>query len=260
MNSENTKYRVWFFAGGETRNDKFNIFTGSFIRLMKEIMGDDFDFIRSIFYNSNMINVIWTLNNCQRLLKNPQNHRFIKTATDQILSNGYNPDLQLALVASSSGSIIAAQTACYLSELNRENRFFIKPFHLGLGSCAISKESDLFKKLLEYHKKGGIGTFVFDDLHDEDDSSRGTGGSTRREAYSNAFGLMFPFFSKKFSGPSFLNTHPEKGHVHRRRSKTVQKALDYIDVLLIKHKLAGEYYLVRAKEVLAREAAILFQE
>jgi hypothetical protein len=26
------RYMVWFFAGGETRDNRFNIFTGSFIR------------------------------------------------------------------------------------------------------------------------------------------------------------------------------------------------------------------------------------
>ena len=26
----NDKYKVWFFAGGETRDDRFNIFTGSY--------------------------------------------------------------------------------------------------------------------------------------------------------------------------------------------------------------------------------------
>jgi len=36
------KYMIWFFAGGETRDDRFNIFTGSFIRLMKQILVDDF--------------------------------------------------------------------------------------------------------------------------------------------------------------------------------------------------------------------------
>ncbi|MCX6303163.1 MAG: hypothetical protein NTW82_13375 [Bacteroidia bacterium] len=254
ISNRKKQYMVWFFGGGETRDDRFNIFTGTFIRLMKEIMGDDFDFIRGIYYNSNILNVIWTLNNCQKPLIDPYRNRFINSAVGQIFSNGYHPDIQLVLVASSSGSIIAAQTACYLSELNRENHFFNKPIHLGLGSCVISKESDLFKKLLEYQKRGSIGTFVFDDLHDEDDNARGTGGTTRGEAYSNAFGLMFPFFSKKFSGPSFLNTHPEKGHVHRKRSKTIQKALDYINVLLIKNRLAGEEYLVKVKEVVSIES------
>jgi hypothetical protein len=64
---------------------------------------------------------------------------------------------------------------------------------------------------------------------------------------------MFPFFSKKFKGPSFLNTHPEKGHVHRMRSKTVQKALDYIDIILIKHKLAGTHYMEKAITVIEEE-------
>ena len=242
MDPQKGKYKVWFFGGGETRDDKFNVFTGSYIRLMKEIMDKDFDFIRGIYFNSNMINVIWTLNNCQRPLKDPHNHRFIRTAVEQIFSNGYNPDMQLVLTASSTGSIVAAQVACYLAAQNRNRLHFRKPIHLGLGSSVISKESELYRTLTDYQKEGSIGTIVFDDLLDKDDNSHGTGGKTRREAYSNAFGLMFPFFSRKFSGPSFLNTHPEKGHVHRKRSKTVRKALDYIEVLLIKHKLAGDYY------------------
>ncbi len=256
MEPEDKKYMVWFFAGGETRDDRFNIFTGSFIRLMKQIMGDDFDFIRGIFFNSNMINVIWTLNNCQKPLRNPHKNRFIKAAVRQIISDNHCPDNQVIMVASSTGSTIVAQTACYLAELNRDNRFFKKPIHLGLGSSVISKESDLFKRLLDYQKGGRLGTIVFDDLQDEDDSIRGIGGTTRREAYSNSFGLMFPFFSRKFSGPSFLNTHPEKGHIHRKRSRTVRKALDYINVLLIKHKLAGYQYQQKAIAVVEKESAL----
>ena len=57
----NSGYMVWFFGGGETRDNRLIVFTGSFICLMKQIMGDDFDFIRGIYYNSSMINVIRTL-------------------------------------------------------------------------------------------------------------------------------------------------------------------------------------------------------
>jgi hypothetical protein len=64
---------------------------------------------------------------------------------------------------------------------------------------------------------------------------------------------MFPIFSGKFKGPSFLNTDPETGHIHRRRSKTVQKAIDYINIILIKNKLAGEYYRGIAQIVLRNE-------
>jgi hypothetical protein len=257
MSPDNSRCKVWFFGGGETRDDKFNVFTGSFIRLMKEIMEDDFDFIRGIYFNSKMINVIWTLNNCQRPVKDAHNQRFIKAAAGQIFSKGYNPDMQLILVASSTGSIIAAQTAIYLAEQNRDRLHFLKPIHLGLGSSIISKKSELYKKLFDYQREGSLGIIVFDDLLDKNDNSHGTGGTTRWEAYSNAFGLMFPLFSTKFSGPSFLNTHPEKGHVHRKRSKTVQKALDYIDILLIKQKLAGESYVEKAKSVIKKNEAIL---
>ena len=216
-------------------------------------MENEFDFIRDIYFNLDMINVIWTLNNCQRPLLNPKDNRIIRTAISQIFSNGYNPDIQLVLTASSTGSIVAAQTVCYLAEQNRDRLHFIKPIHLGLGSSIISKKSELFRKLTEYQKEGILGEIIFDDLLDNDDNSHGTGGTTRREAWSNAFGLMFPFFSRKFSGPSFLNTHPETGHIHRKRSKTVQKALDYIEVLLIKHKLAGDEYRDKARAVISRE-------
>jgi len=253
INNIRKQYMVWFFGGGETRDNRFNVFTGSFIRLMKQIMGDDFDFIRGIYYNSSMINVIWTLNNCQRPVKNPHGNRFINAASRQIFSNGYNPDIQLILVASSTGSIIAAQTACYLAKQNRERLYFRKPILLGLGSSIISKESELFKKLIDYQEEGGIGNIVFDDLLDEDDNSHGTGGRNRWEAWSNAFGLMFPLLSRKFSGPSFLNIHPEKGHIHRKRSQTVRKALDYINILLIKHKLAGDNYAEKAEAAIRKE-------
>ena len=62
----NDKFKILFFAGGETRDEKFNIFTGSFIRLMKQILGDDFDFIRGIYSKYPMMSVFWALNHAQR--------------------------------------------------------------------------------------------------------------------------------------------------------------------------------------------------
>ena len=63
---------------------------------------------------------------------------------------------------------------------------------------------------------------------------------------------MFPFFSRKYKGPSFLNSDPETGHIHRIRSKTVQKAVDYINVILVKHRLAGDHYMDKAVAVLKK--------
>jgi hypothetical protein len=91
---------------------------------------------------------------------------------------------------------------------------------------------------------------LHDEVQDEGDTSMGVGGTTRLQAYRNAFGLMFPFLSMKYHGPSFLNTHPVTGHIHRRRSQTVQKAIDYINIILVKNKLAGEHYCEKAKMVL----------
>ena len=128
--------------------------------------------------------------------------------------------------------------------------FRSKPLHLALGSSLISKDSCLFKKLISYQEEGYIGKLIHDDLHDKDDNINGSGGITRIEAYSNAFGLMFPVLSTRYNGPSFLNTHPVNGHPHRVRSQTVQKAIDYIDVLLVRHKVAGDHYLNKALNVI----------
>jgi hypothetical protein len=247
------KYKVWFFAGGETRDNRFNKFTGSFIRLMKQILKDDFEFIKGIYYKSPMMNVIWALNNAQNPIINPKNQKLTIAAFRQIISTDFSPDTQLVITSSSSGSIIAAQTACYLAERNRNNIYFNKPFHVVLGASMLSTESDLYRQLVQYQKEGTIGIILHDEIQDEGDSSVGVGGMTRMEAYSNAFGLMFPFFSRKFKGPSFLNAHPERGHIHRKRSKTVQKALDYIDIILIKHKLAGNHYMEKAVAIVKEE-------
>lgn len=241
------KFKVWFFAGGETRDDRFNIFTGSFIRLMKQMLEDDFDFIRGIFFRTAVMNIIWALNNAQKPIRLPEKNKITSAAFRQITSDRLSPDTQLVIISSSTGGVAAAQTACFLAEKNRNNVYFGKPFHLVLGASMISPESDLFRKLIHYKKEGRIGIIIHDDIQDEADNSAGVGGRTRQEAYSNAFGLMFPFFSRKFSGPSFLNAHPGKGHIHRKRSKSLQKAIDYVNIILIKHKLAGEYYRQQAE-------------
>lgn len=262
MNSFNTNktrkenYKVWFFAGAETRDSKFNIFTGSFIRLMKDILGDDFEFIKGVYYNTHMANVLWALNNAQKPIVDHENERITSAAFNQIINAGLSPDTQIIITSSSSGSIVAAQTACYLAEKNRHNVYFKKPFHLVLGSSMLSPESDLFKHLVHQQREGVIGTILHDEVQDKGDNSVGIGGVTRGEAYRNAFGLMFPLLSRKFRGPSFLNAHPEKGHIHRKRSKTIQKAFDYINIILVEHRLAGDHYMEKAISILKEEKKI----
>ncbi|MGC1389746.1 MAG: hypothetical protein WA816_01805 [Bacteroidales bacterium] len=247
------RYKVWFFAGGETRDDRYNIFTGSFIRLMNKILGDNFELIKGIYFRPPMMNVIWALNNAQKPISNPGYEKIFIVAFRQIIDAGLSPETQLIITSSSSGSVVAAQTACYLAQNNRNNIYFKKPFHLVLGASMISPLSDLYKQLIQYQKEGTIGIILHNEVQDEGDTSAGVGGISRLEAYRNAFGLMFPFFSGKFRGPSFLNTNPVTGHIHRRRSKTVQKAIDYINIILVEHRLAGDYYREEALEVIKNE-------
>jgi hypothetical protein len=251
------RYMVWFFAGGETNDNKFNIFTGSFIRLMKKVLEDDFEFIKGVYFKTPMMNVIWALNHAQKPVANPEKNRIIAAAEKQLTTIKYSPDAQLVITSSSSGSIVAAQTACFLAEKNRNKEYFKKPFHLVLGASMLSPESDLFRKLINYQKEGIIGEILHNEVQDEGDSSFGVGGITKSEAYRNALELMLPVFSEKFKRPSFLNTHPEKGHIHRRRSQTVQKAIDYINIILIDHKLAGDNYKEKAAEVVKEEKVSL---
>jgi hypothetical protein len=247
------KYKVFFFAGGETDDNKFNVFTGSFISLMKKILENDFVFIRGIYFKTPMRNVIWALNNAQKPIDKIKENKITSAGFNQIISNGFSTETQVLIISSSSGSVVAAQTACLLAEMNRRNKYFFKPFHLVLGASMVSPESDLFRKLIYYQNEGLIGTIIHDEIQDEGDSSFGVGGLTRGEAYRNAFGLMVPFLSSKYTGPSFLNSHPEKGHIHRRRSQTIQKAIDFINIILIKHNLGGNHYLSKAVAVVKEE-------
>jgi hypothetical protein len=247
---EAQEYQIVFFGGGETRDDLFNVFTGSFIRFLSLIFKNNFKLIKGIYYRFPVLNVIWALNNAQKPIKNPEKNRILSAAFKQIVDRTRNKETILIIISSSSGSIVAAQAACYLARESMLNKSLIRPFHLVMGTSIISKKSDLFLKLLEYQKTGIIGTIIFDELNDEEDSINGTGGRSRIEAYRNAFGLMFPFLSTRFKGPSFLNTDHEKGHIHRRRSQTVKKAVDFIEVIFIRNKLAGDNYREKAAWIL----------
>jgi hypothetical protein len=253
-------YMVWFFAGGESRDNKFNTFTGSFIKFMKQILEDDFDLVKGIYFSMPMLNVAWALNNSQSPIPNPDKKRIPQVALQQMIHDSFFPDTRLVIVSSSSGSVVAAQVACYIAERNRDWLILRKPFDIALGATMISKESEIFRKLVGYQKKGIIGKIIYDDLQDEGDTSNGVGGTSRRQAWTNAFGLMFPWLSPKFSRPSFLNTHPIKGHLHRRRSQTIEKALDFVEVILVKHNLAGDHYREKAKLLLTEESLKLMPD
>lgn len=213
-------------------------------------MEEDFEFIKGIYFRYPIVNVLWALNNAQKPIADLEYEKVFITAFRQIIDAGLSPETQLIITSSSSGSIVAAQTAFYLAQKNRNNIYFRKPFHLVLGASMISPGSTLYKQLLTYQKEGTIGKILHDEVQDEGDTSMGVGATNRLQAYMNAFGLMFPFLSVKYYGPSFLNTNPLTGHIHRKRSQTVQKAIDYINIILIKNKLAGDHYCDKAKSIL----------
>ena len=97
------RYMVWFFAGGESSDDKFNVFTGSFIRFMKQILGEDFELVRGIYFSMPMLNVAWALNNSQFPISDPRKNRITEVAmqhmilTQSSLSSHQAPEASLQL-------------------------------------------------------------------------------------------------------------------------------------------------------------------
>lgn len=253
-----TNYRIWFFAGGETTENRFNIFTGSFIRLMSTVAGKEFRMINGIYHRMPLVNVINALNLSQHPVNNFDSNVQLKIAYKQIINDPELSDsTQVILISSSSGSVFASQVAFHLAEENSRKNNRMLPFHLVLGACMVSKESELYKGLATFRDNGIIGELVHDEVQDEGDNAVGVGGISRAEAYRNALSIAFPFFSGIRNSPSFLNTHPENGHIHRVRSQKIEKAFDYIRIILIEKELAGKVIAARAKALLEKQPVIL---
>ena len=240
-------YRFFFFAGAEYREGETNAFTAHFIRNLAEIPGIKFSLIKGIHHRRPLTNAIWALNQAQKPLKHPEQDRIITSSVNQIITLPYGDNTQLSLLSSSYGSVVAAQTACCLAERHPFKKLMSQPFNVVLGTSLLSKESDLYRKLLFYQNEGVIGTIIYDELQDEGDNSTGLGGTTRFEAYRNALGICFPFMTGKFKGPSFLNTDSVTGHLHRVRAQSVEKAIDFLHVILVDYRLGGNEGKVKAK-------------
>jgi len=238
------EYRFVFFAGGDHREDGGNAFTANFIKYLTDILGHRFSVIKGIYHSRPLMNVIWALNHAQKPKRYPAGNRIISSSVDQILADPLTAKAEVTLVSSSYGSVVAAQSACYLAERQLKENNLNRPFNLALGASMVSKDSPLYLKLIFYQEKGIIGTIIYDELQDAGDNSNGIGGSTRIEGYSNGLGICFPFLTVKFKRPSFLNTHPVSGHMHRVRAQSVQKAKDFLQTILIDYELGG----VEAKE------------
>jgi len=226
------EYRFFFFAGGDHREEGGNAFTAGFIRDMTGILGHRFSVIKGIYHHQPLMNVMWALNHAQEPEKHPEKNRIIVSSVDQILADPLTASSPVTLVSSSYGSVVASQAACYLAERHRRENILSQPLHIALGASMVSKESKLYKKLLSYQKQGIIGTIIYDELQDDGDNSNGLGGTTRFGAYLNGLGICFPFFTRKFKGPSFLNKNPVTGHLHRVRAQSEQKAKDFVGVIV----------------------------
>lgn len=245
-------HRFFFFAGGDFKEGQGNAFTANFIRYLSEILGHRFSVIEGIYHRQPLMNVIWALNRAQEPHRFPLQNQIISSSADQILSCPQTANSKITLVSSSYGSVVAAQVACYLAEYQIKRKHFSQPFNIALGASMVSEQSELYRKLLHYQEKGFIDIILFRELQDEGDNSNGIGGRTRFEAYRNGLGICFPIFTLKHKGPSFLNQHPVKGHLHRVRAQSVQKARDFVKTILIDHQLGGTEAKRMAEEKLER--------
>ncbi len=249
----NMDHRIFFFAGGDFKEEQRNAFTANFIQYLSEVLGDRFSIIEGIYHQMPVMNVVWALNRAQEPLKAPLQNQIIARSVNQILSCPHIDESKLTLVSSSFGSVVAAQAACYLAERELAEKSLIRPFNLALGASMVSEQSGLYRKLKHYQQRGVIDKILLNELQDEGDNSNGLGGRTRLEAYSKGLGICFPFLTRKFSGPSFLNTDPVHGHLHRVRSHSIQKARDFIQTIMIDHELGGAENKAKADLVLKKE-------
>jgi hypothetical protein len=249
------EHRFFFFAGGDYREGKGNAFTANFIRYQKEILGDRFSLITGIYGTSPVGNVIWALNRAQAPLTDFDKHPLLATSISQIIDDPRIRTSKITLVSSSFGSVVAAQTACKLAELHLHDNIFSHPFDIALGASMIHPESKLYRQLQHYQNAGVIGKVLYDDLQDEGDNSNGMGGLNRMQGYRNGLGICFPFLTTKFKGPSFLNNDPVKGHLHRVRAQSMQKAKDFVKVIFVDHEMAGEDARERAFSILSSSPA-----
>jgi hypothetical protein len=243
-------HRFFFFAGGDYQEGQGNAFTSNFIQYLSAILSHQFSIIGGIYQPSPLLNVVWALNRAQNPVRFPDRDPIISSSVQQILSCAQTPVSKVTLVSSSYGSVVAGQAACFLAEKQIREKILAKPFDLALGASMISEKSALFKRLLHYRDRGIIGTILYHELQDEGDNSKGIGGVSKWDAYTNALGICFPFLSVRHKGPSFLNNHPVKGHLHRVRAQSEQKARDFIQTILIDHQLGGHENKEKASRVL----------
>lgn len=226
-----SRNRFFFFAGGDYQSGNPNAFTSNFIRHLEEALGHRFSVIKGIYHPRPIRNVLWAIIRAQEPVRQPGSDRILSTSFNQIRHDEAVSQSQLVIVSSSYGSVVAAQVACMLAEEHSARPFLHKPFHLALGASMVSKESGLYRRLVHHQQQGIIDKLIYDELQDEGDNSTGIGGRTWMEACLNGLGICFPAFTRKYRGPSFLNNHPQKGHLHRVRAQSVQKAHDFRKVI-----------------------------
>lgn len=246
-------HRFFFFAGGDYVEGQGNTFTSNFIRYFSHILGPKFSVIKGIYQHPPLLNVIWALNRAQEPVKTTERNRILASSLEQVIASHQNGVERLVLVSSSYGSVVAAQVACCLAGHRMQEGFQGQSIDVALGASMVSKKSGLYRKLQDYQDRGIIGTLLYDELQDEGDNSNGIGGRTKPEAFGNGLGICFPFLSRQYHGPSFLNNHPVTGHLHRVRAQSVQKAKDFVQSILIDYQLGGDIAMRKAQEALEHE-------
>jgi len=227
---------IWFFAGGTFANGRTNAFTATFIGEAANQYGDRFRVVEGIYHKWSFFNVLWALTWAQRPFRHPERRKYMQKAIKQISFDGETLDssnlsTHAIMIASSYGSVVAAQFGVFLGQMIRNKKTGLKTFDLLLGTTVLSPESDLFKQLVQLRSEGIIRKLLYHEMQDEGDNAAGLAGRNRLTAYLKALGIVFPWLTIRYSGPSFLNQHPQKGHIHQRRAHSTEKAMDFLRVL-----------------------------
>jgi len=244
--------RIWFFAGGDYLPDRINVFTGRMINYLSELLGAEFSVVQDIYSKWPVLNVLWGLNHAQRACHPPGHSGIIQIAYKQIKESIQSEDTEIALITSSYGSVTGCQTAWYLAHQIELGEIKCAPFMLAIGAAMVSKESELYKDLEKFKKKGIIKELMYNELQDDGDNAVGVGETSRSKAYLHALGIYFPSLTRKYSGPAFSNKNPVTGHLHRVRALSIEKAYDFLRAIFINANWFGEDRAHAAAQLIER--------
>jgi RHS repeat-associated protein len=135
----------------------------------------------------------------RRIKKGTRIHDVASGIAQNLINNPLEDGEQMNIVAFSQGSVTTSQAVVDIfrdiSKYGLSDDFKID--NLVLGGSPVSKDSKLFKSLLELQEQGKIGNIIYDDAQLEGDMVTGMGGTNVFQGIARGFKFLFNMISGK---------------------------------------------------------------